>query len=147
MSDPFAILGLRPSSTPAEIRRAFRKLALEHHPDRNADAGAEERFKRIVRAYRAAMFGERGGARRAAKPAGPRPDRYACGACGDTFPFPERCPRCEVELVDGIAPAVTDARVDAFMSELEGRPIVDGKPWGEQLPLPGLMAALFLGAA
>jgi curved DNA-binding protein CbpA len=48
----YAILGLKEDASPEEIRRAYRKLALHYHPDRNrGDAGAEERFKAISEAY------------------------------------------------------------------------------------------------
>lgn len=48
----YAILGLKENAPPEEIRRAYRKLALHYHPDRNrGDAGAEERFKAISEAY------------------------------------------------------------------------------------------------
>jgi curved DNA-binding protein CbpA len=48
----YAILGLKEAASPEEIRRAYRKLALHYHPDRNrGDAGAEERFKAISEAY------------------------------------------------------------------------------------------------
>lgn len=48
----YEILGLTPSASPEEIRKAYRKLALHYHPDRNrGDAGAEERFKAISEAY------------------------------------------------------------------------------------------------
>jgi len=48
----YAILGLKENASPEEIRRAYRKLALHYHPDRNrGDAGAEERFKAISEAY------------------------------------------------------------------------------------------------
>lgn len=48
----YAILGLKEDASPVEIRRAYRKLALHYHPDRNrGDAGAEERFKAISEAY------------------------------------------------------------------------------------------------
>jgi curved DNA-binding protein len=38
-------------ATPAEIQRAYRKLARTYHPDVNKDPGAEERFKEISEAY------------------------------------------------------------------------------------------------
>ena len=48
----YAILGLTEEASPEEIRKAYRKLALHYHPDRNrGDAGAEERFKAISEAY------------------------------------------------------------------------------------------------
>ncbi len=48
----YAILGLREDASPEEIRKAYRRLALHYHPDRNrGDAGAEERFKAISEAY------------------------------------------------------------------------------------------------
>lgn len=148
MTDPFAVLGISTSATPAQIRTAFRRLALKHHPDRNpSDPRAEARFKRIVRAYRAALYGERP-TRSAPPPAGPAPrrqDRFACGSCGDTFPFPERCPRCDVELFDGTAPSVEDPRVEAFVSAMEGRaPVIDR---AAEMPVPGLVAGGFLGMA
>ncbi len=50
--DYYAILGVAPSASEDEIRRAFRRLALRWHPDRNpGDAGAAERFKEISEAY------------------------------------------------------------------------------------------------
>lgn len=48
----YAILGLKEDASSEEIRKAYRKLALHYHPDRNrGDAGAEERFKAISEAY------------------------------------------------------------------------------------------------
>ena len=49
--DPYQILGVERSASLDEIRRAFRRLAMEHHPDRNPHPGAEERFKEIAGAY------------------------------------------------------------------------------------------------
>jgi molecular chaperone DnaJ len=68
--DYYAELGVSRNATPEEISQAFRKLALQYHPDRNpGNKEAEEKFKRISEAYqvlsdpksRAAY--DRGGAR------------------------------------------------------------------------------------
>lgn len=45
------ILGVPKSATPDQIKRAYRRLAMRWHPDRNDDPGATERFKEIRAAY------------------------------------------------------------------------------------------------
>ena len=49
--DLYEVLGVSPSVTTAELRRAYRKLALVHHPDRAGPASAQ-RFAQIAEAYR-----------------------------------------------------------------------------------------------
>ncbi|MDY0190267.1 MAG: DnaJ C-terminal domain-containing protein [Desulfuromonas sp.] len=50
--DYYATLGIDKSATTAEIKKAYRKLAIKYHPDKNAgDKAAEERFKEISEAY------------------------------------------------------------------------------------------------
>ena len=50
-ADYYGILGLTSDATLADIKKAYRKLARQHHPDRNnADPGAIDRFRRITEA-------------------------------------------------------------------------------------------------
>ena len=49
--DPYGTLGVAKDASDAEIKRAWRKLARQYHPDRNpGDSAAEDRFKRIQEA-------------------------------------------------------------------------------------------------
>jgi len=50
--NPYSVLGVTKDATDAEIKRVYRKLARQYHPDRNPeDAAAEEKFKSIQSAY------------------------------------------------------------------------------------------------
>lgn len=57
MSDPYRVLGISPGSSDEDIKKAFRQLALKHHPDRHATAAdadklhAATQFKHITEAY------------------------------------------------------------------------------------------------
>merc|ERR1712045_314487 len=47
----YDILGVKPNANDNELKKAYRKLALQYHPDKNKEPGAGERFKEISMAY------------------------------------------------------------------------------------------------
>jgi len=51
VSDYYALLGVSRDATESEIKKAYRKLAMEFHPDRNRAPEAEAKFKEITEAY------------------------------------------------------------------------------------------------
>src|SRR5689334_23745835 len=52
-TDDFGVLGVARDASDTDIKRAFRKLARDLHPDVNPDPGAKERFQEVTRAYEA----------------------------------------------------------------------------------------------
>lgn len=52
VKDYYKVLGVKRGSSELEVKRAYKKLALKYHPDKNRSAGAGEEFKRIVEAYK-----------------------------------------------------------------------------------------------
>lgn len=46
--DYYKILGIQKDATDRQIKKAFRKLAVKYHPDKNKKKGAEEKFREIA---------------------------------------------------------------------------------------------------
>ena len=48
--DPYSVLGVSKNASQDEIKKAYRRLALEYHPDRNSDPGSSDMFKKVAEA-------------------------------------------------------------------------------------------------
>ena len=65
MNNPYEVLGVSPNATDDEVKAAYRKMALKHHPDRVATLGddvrkaAEQKFQQINNA-KERIFASRG---------------------------------------------------------------------------------------
>jgi molecular chaperone DnaJ len=76
------MLGVRKDATPEELKRAYRKLARELHPDVNPDAAAQDRFKAVTTAYEVLSDPEK---RRIVDLGGDPLSQGAAGAGGSPF--------------------------------------------------------------
>ncbi len=99
----YLVLGVLPDASLEDIKRAYRRLVLKHHPDRGGDADAEK-FKQIQAAYETLSDP----ARRRAYDAALRRERPAA-------PRPRRPPgaRCAVEPIGPSPPAFVWAKAEA----------------------------------
>jgi molecular chaperone DnaJ len=86
MKDYYAVLGVSKSASQEEIKKAYRKLALKYHPDKNPDdPTAEERFKEINEAYAVLSDPEQRARYDRFGTADPRQARPADPGVGDLF--------------------------------------------------------------
>lgn len=154
--DVYAVLGLAPGASDREIRRAFRKLVLELHPDRHhGDLRLAARLRIAVEAYES-LLGRRSfrHVKRPARPTETQPrfrDRFACPQCFDTFAHDSSCPRCAVPLTDewrsGPVQPAPNPQVDAMLEMLERRSLGIGPSYEDALhnaPV-GVCALLVVG--
>lgn len=51
MRDPYTVLGISKDAGDQAVRKAYKKLAARHHPDRSSEPDAADRFKEVVEAY------------------------------------------------------------------------------------------------
>src|SRR4051812_13136220 len=133
--DPYKTLGVDKKASAEDIKKAYRKLARQYHPDRNpGDDAAEERFKDIQQAYdvlsdedKRKQYDQGGGifgggfdpgSFRTGTPAGGfggigdiLSDLFGCGGAGPRQPGPERGRDLETEVHISFEQAMSGAQV------------------------------------
>lgn len=125
-NDYYAVLGLDPQASAGAIKTAFKKLALQYHPDVYKGTDAEERMRGILQAYRVLSDPEarkeydaqRGnGSAGAKREAMPRQGRASAKQEGGRFAFPDlrQTPTSTLSLVlDGIVYQLSSAQAESL---------------------------------
>merc|ERR1711971_1007487 len=120
--DFYAILGGEKNASEDDIKKAYRKMALRFHPDKNKEADAEEKFKEIAEAYEVLSDGDKRAAYDRYGEEGLRRGGGGGGGAGPTF-------------------AHTDA-FDLFRTFFaRGDAFSEGDPFGGSDPFAGLFQA------
>ncbi|KAK6180159.1 hypothetical protein SNE40_012357 [Patella caerulea] len=93
--DYYKVLGIANGASDDDIKKAYKKMALKYHPDKNKSPGAEEKFKEIAEAYDVLgdkekkevydKYGEEG--LKGGQPGGPQPGGGRAGPGGNTFHY------------------------------------------------------------
>ena len=69
MTDPYQVLGVSPTASDDEVKKAYRTLCKKYHPDANVGkpdaAQAEKKFMEVQQAYEEIMHRRQGGGQRA----------------------------------------------------------------------------------
>ncbi|HEX6735053.1 MAG TPA: DnaJ C-terminal domain-containing protein [Azonexus sp.] len=123
----WSVLGLKPGADGAAVKRAYRRLAMRWHPDRNADPAATERFKEIRAAYDRLL--ETDSAEEVAEPAAePQPPRAADIRLNLEISLEEAAAGCRRTLayVRGKACATCDGSGQAGMARTRFCPACHG---------------------
>jgi len=124
VSNPYATLGVSPHAPLAEIKLAWKRLALQFHPDRNSDPSATAHFRRVQSAWEQL-----------------RDDRAAVNArlvreAQEARRMAAERIRLEAERqahLDRLARAVMDAELRREMEECPRRDLYDVRFYGEPL--------------
>jgi len=92
--DYYAVLGIKKAATDDEIRRAFRKKAVELHPDRNPGAVAEAKYRQLSEAYQTLSDSDRRRKYDLERDAPPAPP--------PNYPVADVCVEVEVDAKDSL---------------------------------------------